>query len=177
MSITDAQLDEWERLAEQATPGPWTFGRELHGNQVGETWFPFDKGHELFPPSQEECGLDFQPGGPVAMVSDGEFANTPFIAAARTAVPALVAEVRRLRAREPKPLRWIERPFDPYSSLRRFIATTPFGDYEVLGPYKIVWCATFAGKAIPIRGHDYRHEDALAACEAHWRETWEAMTE
>ncbi len=69
--MTDGQLAELERLASAATPAPWT------------------------------C----EPG-PYFEIMDGENrpvraswfgGNARFIAAARTAIPALIAEVRRLR--------------------------------------------------------------------------------
>jgi hypothetical protein len=72
--ITEAVLAEWERMADAATAGPWRFLRS--------SWYV-------------DCAR-----GIVA-----EVCSTPedirFIAEARTALPALVAEVRRLRASPP----------------------------------------------------------------------------
>lgn len=74
--LTDEQLAEWERLAAGATRGPW-HAVESQGWRgiVGEG------------------NLDT-----VEITTDPWPTDLAFIAAARTAVPALVAEVRRLRA-------------------------------------------------------------------------------
>ena len=66
--ITEQQLTEWERLAAEATPGPWV------------TKYPFEQDSSAcykVPIPQSE-------------------ADTDFINAAREAVPALIEEVRRL---------------------------------------------------------------------------------
>lgn len=89
--ITDEQLDEWQKLAEEAHRGPW-FVR--YGTNP-------DYPHGV------ECGYPQQviSMGDVTLI--GEFydgtdvapaVHAPFVAAARTAVPELIAEVRRLRA-------------------------------------------------------------------------------
>lgn len=71
--ITDEQLAEWEALAEGATEGPWHVDDVLG-------W-----------------SIDGASGQYVAEVSGRHDPNAEFIAASREAVPALVAEVRRLR--------------------------------------------------------------------------------
>jgi hypothetical protein len=75
---TAAQLAEWGDLAETATPGPWT-----------------SEGERIYGPG----------GRRVASVAlgaradpDTVLATAAFLAAARTALPALLAEVRRLRS-------------------------------------------------------------------------------
>lgn len=74
---TEQQLAEWERLAGEATPGPWIWNRDTRDllprleNEDGDR-------KELWWCDADDC----------------------FIAAARDAVPALVAEVRRLRRAE-----------------------------------------------------------------------------
>ena len=70
--MTEQQLADLDALAAAATPGPWEAA-----HQYAECW-------SLHGP--EANGPDMMPKGDAA-----------FIAAARTAVPALVAEVRRLR--------------------------------------------------------------------------------
>lgn len=82
---TDAQLDAWERLAREATPGPWRWVER-----------------------------DGTSGGYVHLVDDGGFLygscipeNGRFVAAAKEAVPALVAEVRRLRGEQRADLSWL----------------------------------------------------------------------
>lgn len=86
-SITQAQLDEWRALAEKATPGPWTTERpagEVHG---------FARGVLIAAtaPSKRNRVYADPPGGSYPA------ADQDLIAASRTAVPALVAEVERLR--------------------------------------------------------------------------------
>lgn len=75
--VTPEQIAEWRRLAEAATPGPWSAPVETGPTEVhGAT--------------------------PVAITSlvhsVAEKHDARFIAAAREAVPALLAEVERLRA-------------------------------------------------------------------------------
>jgi hypothetical protein len=76
--VTDTELSEYEALAAAATPGPWRAERD-HLGHWRITW----------PHSQNSSILRKQ-----KVFSDEDVA---FIAAAREAVPALVAEVRRLR--------------------------------------------------------------------------------
>lgn len=87
MMITDEQLAEWERLATAATPGPWR-------------WWTSNSFRRL------SSDADMKDGGVLCAVvqhSDGHpdvfcsEADRAFIAAARTAVPALIEELRRLR--------------------------------------------------------------------------------
>ena len=90
--ITDNQLAEWERIANAATVGPWfsvgapwgngtlvNAGTEdpHGGHAVCDTELMIDRSENI--QGEPQCDADF-------------------IAAARTAVPALIAEVRRLRA-------------------------------------------------------------------------------
>lgn len=72
--MDEARLAELERLAGAATPGPW--------------WYVL-KFHSVYASEGDACVTPY----------DGiSSPNGHFIAAARTAVPALVAEIRRLRA-------------------------------------------------------------------------------
>lgn len=76
MTITDDELDRLEALAQAATPGPWE--RRFHDQNEVET----------------------RDGIRVATFNEARrdtWHNARFISAARAAVPALVAEVRRLR--------------------------------------------------------------------------------
>ncbi|WP_393075156.1 hypothetical protein [Streptomyces sp. LN704] len=74
--LTEQQLAEIEARTNAATPGPWTVSEDYSdvitpdGGQLASYWNP-----------------------------TSETRNGEFIAAARTDVPALLAEVRRLRAR------------------------------------------------------------------------------
>ncbi len=76
--IDDQTLNEWKRLAEAATPGPWQ--AKNYGSDGVDAW------------------LHLSPT--VAIGSDHAhwLTDATFIAAARVAVPALLAEVERLRA-------------------------------------------------------------------------------
>lgn len=74
--MTQDELDRWEALANAATPGPWVLvDRDILG------------GYEVHAPDDWTV---FGYNGP-------ERTDAAFIAAARDAVPALIAEVRRLR--------------------------------------------------------------------------------
>lgn len=77
--ISNEQLAEWERLANEATEGPW---KSFLTREFGSVSMAND-------PTTEVCYAD----------TDENFANDcNFIAAARAAVPALIEDVRRLRA-------------------------------------------------------------------------------
>lgn len=82
-SPTHKDLQRWAEMAERATPGPWTV-RAVNSSEVRITQDPVPSGVNPF----------------VARVSSrrGIDANAAFIAESRTAVPALLAEVTRLRA-------------------------------------------------------------------------------
>jgi hypothetical protein len=75
--ISPAKLEEWKGLADRATPGPWV-----------HLWVRAD-----------QQALFTTPGNEIRLDGGGHFLpyDATFIAAARTAVPALIAEVERLR--------------------------------------------------------------------------------
>lgn len=77
MTVTVEQLAEWDRLASEATSGPWTDG-EGFGYFCVST-----QGEACF----GSCGCCVEPMSQL---------DAAFIAAARTAVPALIARVREL---------------------------------------------------------------------------------
>lgn len=81
--ISEKQLVEWERLANEATDGPWVYGE--NNCDVYDVYSEHD------------------PEDVDAVCSDMLFPNSKndaaFIAAAREAVPRLIAEVRRLQDR------------------------------------------------------------------------------
>ena len=101
MSVTLKQVQAWRELAEAATPGPW---RHLHGDS------PEGCPHgELEPNGCWEGVYDTN-----EMNVEDSSGNCAFIAAARTAVPALCAaldearaEVERLRGAAEAPGRWL----------------------------------------------------------------------
>lgn len=91
--IDDKQLAEWNALADAATEGPWEalphHSSTTRCNGIRQGGFPG--------PESDEYDLE----GFVVETDSGEYApdmaTARFIAAARTAVPALVEEVGRLR--------------------------------------------------------------------------------
>ena len=76
--ITQEQLARWRALADAATPGPWEQVTEF-----GEWWI---------------SGPDIERHFVIDTTNGVNAQNADFIAAAREAVPALLAEVERLRA-------------------------------------------------------------------------------
>ena len=89
--ITDDQLATWERLTNEAQPRPWTMGDRYGYNDVGHKDFEYIV-----------CRCRYPGGPPVERVAVPiDEASATFIMAAREAVPALIAEVRRLRAMLP----------------------------------------------------------------------------
>lgn len=88
MSMTRQQLDELKTLADAAMPGPWR-GCEH------EAMSP-----DVFLPGGDRLLMAFWPQHKVEETRRVEvemYATIDFIAAAREAVPALIAEVTRLR--------------------------------------------------------------------------------
>jgi hypothetical protein len=89
--MSDERLAELDALAAAATPGPWEAVKgETHEDffQVIDT----PTGCEIIDTENYGCASD--PSPDYVFFSPG---NARFIAAARLAVPELVAEVRRLR--------------------------------------------------------------------------------
>lgn len=82
--MTDEQLQEWSVLAEAATPGPWKSGWNWQ-DTISDGKSAWGEG-------------PVHVGEKLSQVAPQAIADAAFIAAAREAVPALVAEVRRLRA-------------------------------------------------------------------------------
>ncbi len=105
MDLTDQELDDLDELARAATPGPWHV-RDLDDDHAmnlvavstvpdtgrGERWPDFDH-HEII-----AATLVQQPRY-VDVADELWDENAAFIAAAREAVPRLIAEIRRLRDR------------------------------------------------------------------------------
>lgn len=87
--MTDDELSAIEALAEAATPGPWKYD---WGNWDVEGPMPDRYVVAALDASSREPSFGGQEPNPVAAPTDGEF-----IAHARTDVPRLVAEVRRLQ--------------------------------------------------------------------------------
>lgn len=90
--LTDADLDEIEARANAATPGPWDVSDGNEGD-----WPPrplWMVTNEAFhnPPADDDTPWI------AAELHTGVRDDAEFVAAARTDVPRLLAEVRRLRA-------------------------------------------------------------------------------
>lgn len=118
--MTDAELSEIEALASAATPGPWMAAHQ-YARCVLDHGRPSGGGHggngcdwRLSEPQPNEhtiirplpAGAVDDPAALIAGIWDIDEGgiqhghDARFIAHARAAVPELVAEVRRLRARE-----------------------------------------------------------------------------
>ena len=88
--ITDEQLKKWRALADAATPGPWLIDEAE--SCIGDVFSLIEIGGIPFNDTISTVG------------SEGEryvfnLPDAKLIAAAREAVPALIDEVERLRAR------------------------------------------------------------------------------
>lgn len=90
--MTDDELDEIDRRAALATPGHWEANLETRSAIGGSSFI------DLNPDGHEDAELYFQ-YSPVDRISpDHQLdADLDFCAHARTDVPRLVAEIRRLR--------------------------------------------------------------------------------
>jgi hypothetical protein len=109
--MTDDDLEQIEKRAAEATPGPWYPHRtddQVHSNARYVSVEPSDFAHDnktrMWAGSRQQAN----PEGVIAItllqspglaVADACDENTLFIAHARTDVPSLVSEVRRLRER------------------------------------------------------------------------------
>ena len=92
--LTDAELDEIARRAEDTTAPPWKAwveGRDgLAGDSFIRTGGLDDDSPDMY------VTLSYWKNGPASVAAEAN--DLDFIAAARQDVPRLVAEVRRLRA-------------------------------------------------------------------------------
>lgn len=77
--LTEEQLAELEALADAATPGPWGVYHDI------DDWY--------------DVWADIAIKGDTRVSGPGIYADASFIATARTAIPQLIAEVRRLKAK------------------------------------------------------------------------------
>jgi len=90
MTITDSELDRLEALASAATPGPW------HDDQGSWVYSSNPDACRAFAMMNAEDTARFYVGACIGE-SMGT-ADAAFIAASRSAVPKLIAEVRALRS-------------------------------------------------------------------------------
>jgi hypothetical protein len=80
--ITEQQLADWQRLADAATPGPWFVD---FAGEIGEKFAII-------------CDVARGSWGSDALNFGEDHATAQFVAAARVAVPALIAALRDARA-------------------------------------------------------------------------------
>jgi hypothetical protein len=88
--LNDERLAELGRLAQKATPGPWTHRTERDPAFIGSS-DPAETGEYEIIIRTDHPGLTI-------VASEMDTVDAELIVAARTFLPALVAEVRRLRA-------------------------------------------------------------------------------
>ena len=91
--MTDAELDKLDRLCDAASDGPWDVGHSRDGREgfsITSDWL------------DTVCVLDMNESGAFDDETRERIAaDFNFIAAARSALPALIGDVRRLRADQP----------------------------------------------------------------------------
>ncbi len=98
--LTDRPLSADLELCESVCPPPWSRGA-THSESEGKKWLYFTEQEHVGPPSMEDAGLDYQPGGPLAAVYVGEFPRLgEFFARSREGWEAAIRECLRLRATE-----------------------------------------------------------------------------
>ncbi|MEO7895882.1 MAG: hypothetical protein ABIR65_01165 [Pseudolysinimonas sp.] len=111
--ITDEQIAEWKRLAEAATPGPWRWSdwNATYGTLESDERLTLTGNDARHPEAQSaKRGIG---GRHVLYVVDAPVtANAAFITTSRTAVPALIAEIERLRA----DIAFLRDEWSPFSS-------------------------------------------------------------
>jgi len=86
-SLSEKQLGLLEALCDQATPGPWSYAED---DSSGVWRILGPEGERLF--EEPSSDSDEDTGS-----FDGSSADYRLVAAARTALPRLIAEVRQLR--------------------------------------------------------------------------------
>lgn len=94
-AVPPAQVAAWERLAAAATAGPWEWARDYQMSD-GRHWCLIHPGNHARTVNWRTVLLATEATDFAAQPLDAD-PDLRFIAAARTAVPALCAEVRRLR--------------------------------------------------------------------------------
>jgi hypothetical protein len=90
--VTDAQLAKWDYITTEAPAGPWRYGHHI------------DDTVHTYAVDSETGPVCFLTGDQTEDLDDDQRreieAALSFVAMARTAMPLLVAEVRRLRGQE-----------------------------------------------------------------------------
>lgn len=91
--ITETQLQELERLASEATPGPWKSDVRVGSAAIYPAKYDV---HCFGDDTHIICMLNGKYYNDQWCMADQQIADAAFIAAAREAVPALIARVRQL---------------------------------------------------------------------------------
>lgn len=90
--MDDELLNQLEKLERAATPGPWVSSAEGRDHLAGDdVIFTADDARQVDPDVYVTIRVSGGDWHPVSL------ADQDFIAAARNAIPTLIAEVRRLR--------------------------------------------------------------------------------
>jgi hypothetical protein len=91
--MDDRILDDLERLERVATPGPWMSSIEGRDHNAGDSVIlAADDPRQIDSDVYVSIRVDSSDWHPVGV------ADQDFIAAARNAIPGLIAEIRRLRS-------------------------------------------------------------------------------
>lgn len=149
-NLTAEQLAEWKRVCESATPGPWAVwdgpkycggGADLciaTGDGSDEWLANMDHRWNHFAGSHNHHEDNHAPDAHCDIcsfsddITEEQRATAAFIATARTAMPALIAEVERLRAENVKLKKaanraWLHKPYMPGDC-----STIPYPEVEDL---------------------------------------------
>jgi len=152
--MTDIDIDAARALCDAATPGPWVWFGDL---SIGDVYLSAGRKREVLWPSgmHTEGYLDVAPE------------DAAFIAAARDLVPALLAEVERLRdpaiatPRELSALRAMEQAVAEVERLRGTVAVL-----EGLNRTLAAECASATSRALDYKAERDEAQDALARVKA-----------
>lgn len=135
--LTDQQLDDIDTRTDATRSGPWTLSDDLEGDG-----YP---GH-LWVVRTPDAGPD-EPDDQAVVISIGDRALGEFIAHARTDVPALLAEIRRLKGQRKYLLDQLAKKDaksgDADRAVREFLADEPAPGAEELtdapNPVQLRW--------------------------------------
>lgn len=133
--LTDAQLKEMQARADKADPAPWL----AHGTKDDEGisytrgWIIWTSGKwydgqdEIASADSKGVGGGFDKGefAPAETDDDGQNSNAEFAAHARTDVPLLIAEVRRLRTAHNDLLAACEGLLSSAQAARNYLVNAP----------------------------------------------------
>lgn len=164
--LTDAKLKEWKRLTEAATPHPWRWVGDGLGLRSEGVSLSTDGEPGPYVPSDEGTDVMVMDDPYVFRGTDPD-ADRAFIAAAREAMPALLAEVQRLRT----PSGAVGRVgFDAFAHQRAADGQPPGPDWDAYAKDVPRWTRAWTEAGMAERAVAY----ALAAQHIASRSTWVA---